>query len=87
LSKLYSPDSETANGEGCLRVLHVDDDAGFLEVSKEILVDLDSRFEVDQASSVDEARAARALDYQPADCKLRQRRRRWRSGFKEETNI
>jgi PAS domain S-box-containing protein len=37
-----------------IRVLHVDDDAGFLELSKKILMDM-GNFEVDDACCVDEA--------------------------------
>ena len=54
LSKLQNSDSKTANGEGRLHILHVDDDQGFLEVSKSLL-ELEGNFEVDNASSVDEA--------------------------------
>ena len=38
-----------------IHVLHVDDDPDILEVSKQILVDLNSNFEIDFACSVDEA--------------------------------
>ncbi len=54
MSQLQNSNSETANGRGRLRILHVDDDPGILEVSKSIL-ELESNFEVDTASSVDEA--------------------------------
>ncbi|MFA5366090.1 MAG: PAS domain S-box protein, partial [Candidatus Bathyarchaeia archaeon] len=37
-----------------LRILHVDDDCGFLEVAKQIL-ELEGKFEVETAASVDEA--------------------------------
>jgi DNA-binding NtrC family response regulator len=37
-----------------IRVLHVDDDASLLEISKLMLLDLDKSFEIDHASSVDE---------------------------------
>ena len=40
--------------QGILRVLHVDDDASFLNVSKQIL-EMKGKFEVDDATSVDEA--------------------------------
>ncbi len=40
--------------ENGLRVLHVDDDAGFLEVTKTIL-SIENNFEIDGATSVDEA--------------------------------
>ena len=36
-------------------VLHVDDDPSILEISKQILTDIDGRFEVDHACCVDEA--------------------------------
>ena len=38
-----------------IRVLHVDDDASLLEISKQILLDLNSRFDIDQACCVDDA--------------------------------
>ncbi len=38
-----------------IRVLHVDDDLAMLEISKQILLDLDSCFEFDSACCVDEA--------------------------------
>jgi len=38
-----------------IHVLHVDDDPSLLEISKLILLDLDSRFEIDCACCVDEA--------------------------------
>ncbi len=37
-----------------IRVLHVDDDSSLLEISKLLLMDLDSNFEIDQACCVDE---------------------------------
>ncbi len=37
-----------------IRVLHVDDDSSLLEISKLLLMDLDSGFEIDQACCVDE---------------------------------
>ena len=40
-------------GEGVIRVLHVDDDEGFLECSKELLL-LQGDFEVTDAIGVDE---------------------------------
>mgnify|MGYP001306785633 CR=1 FL=1 len=43
-----------ANGKGCIRILHVDDDLSVLEVSKQILLDMGS-FEIDHACCVDEA--------------------------------
>ena len=47
-------DSVPSGKASCIRVLHVDDDACFLEVSKEILM-TEGNFEVDHALSVDEA--------------------------------
>jgi PAS domain S-box-containing protein len=47
-------DSVSSGKASCIRVLHVDDDACFLEVSKEILM-TEGNFEVDHALSVDEA--------------------------------
>ena len=38
-----------------IRVLHVDDDSAMLEVSKQILMDLEGCFEFDSACCVDEA--------------------------------
>jgi PAS domain S-box-containing protein len=46
--------SVVTNGKDRVRVLHVDDDPSILEVSKSIL-ELEGNFEVDDASSVDEA--------------------------------
>jgi PAS domain S-box-containing protein len=54
LSQPSSSDSETTNGKIRLRIIHVDDDPTFLEVSKSIL-ELKSNFEVDNALDVDEA--------------------------------
>jgi len=42
-----------ANGEGPIRVLHVDDDPSLLEISKKLLMDIDGSFEIDQAGCVD----------------------------------
>jgi len=38
-----------------IHILHVDDDISMLEVSKQILLDMDSSFEIDSANCVDEA--------------------------------
>ena len=43
-----------SNKKSAIHVLHVDDDARFLEVSKDILMDMGS-FEIDHACCVDEA--------------------------------
>ena len=51
--------SGASNGFGNLKnlisILHVDDDASILEISKQILIDMDTSFEIDQACCVDEA--------------------------------
>jgi DNA-binding NtrC family response regulator len=44
----------TDNEEDYLRILHVDDDICFLEVSRQIL-EMEGKFEIDNATSVDEA--------------------------------
>ena len=44
----------TSEKKDSLRILHVDDDQGFLEASKQILT-MDNNFEIEAASSVDEA--------------------------------
>jgi PAS domain S-box-containing protein len=49
------PDSKMPSEMEMIRVLHVDDDASFLQVSKQILMSIDSVFEVDCAYSVDDA--------------------------------
>lgn len=46
--------SKPNKNEGVSRVLHVDDDACFLEMSKQIL-EIEGKFEVEMATSVDEA--------------------------------
>ncbi len=46
--------SESTKNEGVLRVLHVDDNDCFLKVSKQIL-EMEGKFEVEIATSVDEA--------------------------------
>jgi len=45
----------TITGTETIRVLHVDDDASILEISKQILLDLNSHFDIDQACCVDDA--------------------------------
>ena len=45
----------TATGKEPIRILHVDDDASILEISKQILLDMDGSFDIDQACCVDEA--------------------------------
>ena len=44
----------TTKNDGNLRILHVDDDPSTLEISKDLLMDLNSNFEIDGACSVDE---------------------------------
>ena len=48
-------DLAASNFKGAIRVLHVDDDSSLLEISKQILLDIDSSFEIDHACCVDEA--------------------------------
>ena len=48
-------DSNSDGKEDMIRVLHVDDDALFLDVSRKILIDIDDRFEIDLVRCVDEA--------------------------------
>ena len=38
-----------------IRVLHVDDESSFLDITRQILPDIDASLEVDSATSVDEA--------------------------------
>jgi chemotaxis response regulator CheB len=45
----------TSEARDSLRILHVDDDLCMLEISKQILMDLDISFEFDSACCVDEA--------------------------------
>ena len=47
-------DLESSDKKSALSVLHVDDDPSILEISKQILMDMDN-FKIDHASSVDEA--------------------------------
>jgi PAS domain S-box-containing protein len=49
------PDLAAAKPKERIRVLHVDDDPCIREISKEVLIDMDSSFEIDQACCVDEA--------------------------------
>jgi DNA-binding response OmpR family regulator len=46
---------ESSRLEGIVRVLHVDDDSSFLEISKKILMMIEKNFLIDSANSVDEA--------------------------------
>ena len=55
LFQLQRDDSRMVNGNGCVRILHVDDDLSVLEVSKQILLDINGGFEIDHACCVDEA--------------------------------
>jgi len=48
-------DSNSDDKEDMIRVLHVDDDALFLDISRKILMDIDKRFEIDLVCCVDEA--------------------------------
>jgi CheY-like chemotaxis protein len=57
-------DLAAANKKSVIRVLHVDDDVGFLEVSKQILT-IEHNFEIDDATSVDEA--LKKMETQPYD--------------------
>jgi PAS domain S-box-containing protein len=57
-------DLAASNKKSVIRVLHVDDDVGFLEVSKLILA-TENNFEVDYATSVDEA--LRKIETHPYD--------------------
>jgi len=45
----------SSNKGNIIRVLHVDDDLAMVEISKQILMDLNSCFEFDGACCVDEA--------------------------------
>ncbi|HTY75915.1 MAG TPA: response regulator [Candidatus Nanoarchaeia archaeon] len=59
-SRIFSEEKEHILTEDTIQkasfhILHVDDDASILRVSKQILMDTDARFEIDDASSVDEA--------------------------------
>jgi PAS domain S-box-containing protein len=47
-------ESKSTGQKSCLRILHVDDDSCILEVSKQILI-AENNFEIDDATSVDEA--------------------------------
>jgi len=50
-----APDLAPSNKKSVIYVLHVDDDPSFLEITKQIMVDMDSSFEFDCACCVDEA--------------------------------
>ena len=52
-----------SNKKSVLRVLHVDDDLSMLEMSKQILTDMDGRFNIDNACCVDEALKKLAIDH------------------------
>ena len=45
---------KSSNGKTPIRVLHVDDDPSVQEITKLMLLDLNSGFEIDQASCVDD---------------------------------
>ena len=47
-------DSEVLRKKDSIRILHVDDDPSILELTKLMLLDLDSSFEIDNACCVDE---------------------------------
>jgi PAS domain S-box-containing protein len=49
------PDLAQSNKKNVIRVLHVDDDQAIREITKMILLDLDSSFEIEWACCVDEA--------------------------------
>jgi PAS domain S-box-containing protein len=49
------PDFIVSDKKGTVQVLHVDDDSCILKISKQILVDMDDRFDFDHAHCVDEA--------------------------------
>ena len=48
-------DSKASQNISAIHVLHVDDDQSILEISKQILVDMDKRLDIDSAFCVDEA--------------------------------
>ncbi len=54
INSQVSNDSLNGNSKRYVHILHVDDDVGFLEVSKQILL-MQSNFDIDVATSVDEA--------------------------------
>jgi len=47
--------TKPTNSRTPIRILHVDDDASILEISKQVLMDMDDSFEFDTACCVDEA--------------------------------
>jgi DNA-binding NtrC family response regulator len=49
------PDLAASNKKSAIRVLHVDDDSSLLEISKQIMMDMDASLEFDSINSVDEA--------------------------------
>ena len=53
--KLQNSGSKTFNDKGRLRILHVDDDSALQEITKLMLLDLNSEFIIDQACCVDDA--------------------------------
>jgi PAS domain S-box-containing protein len=55
-------DLKPAGNGTIIRVLHVDDDLSFLEISKLILIDMNCNFLIDSALSVDEASAKLAAN-------------------------
>jgi CheY-like chemotaxis protein len=58
-------DLAASNKQSAIHVLHVDDDPSIIEVSKQILKDIDARFEINDACCVDET--FQKLDKQPYD--------------------
>ena len=54
INSQVSNDSLNGNSKRYVHILHVDDDVGFLEVSKQILL-MQNNFDIDVATSVDEA--------------------------------
>ncbi len=55
MTEAYSANLEQLNKKRTTRILHVDDNFAVQEITKVILQDFDSCFEIDQASCVDEA--------------------------------
>jgi len=52
---LEAPDLAKSDQKSVVRVLHVDDDSSILEISKLMLIDLDSSFDIDNVCCVEEA--------------------------------
>jgi len=48
-------DLAASSKKSVIRVLHVDDDSSMLEISKQIMMDMDCNLEFDSACCVDEA--------------------------------